>query len=70
MLAVEGEQRAEVDVGDAVGVGGAEGLAAKPVAEPRDPPAGRRVEPGVDALDLDPSGQSSAATNSSTISPR
>ena len=54
MTAVELEQRPEVDVGDAVGVGHAEALPVKPLTEPRNPPPGRRIQPGVDALDLDP----------------
>ena len=49
MRAVELEQRAEVDVGDAVGVGQAEGAALEVLARARDAAAGRRVEPGVHA---------------------
>ena len=57
MGAVEVEQRAEVDVGDAVGVGRAEALAAEPLgrAAAIRPPVGVSSA-GVDALDLDPVG--------------
>ena len=63
--AVLGEQRAEVDVGEPVRVGGAERpLAREQRLEQLDPPARRRVEPGVHALDLPrPPGHGSAAAN-------
>src|SRR6185295_12202246 len=50
---VEIEQRVEVDVGDPVGIGRAEGFAVEPSAQPRKPPASRRVPAGVDAGDLE-----------------
>ena len=52
MLAVEGEQCVQVDVGDAVGVGQAERPPAQPVCGTRHAPAGRRVEAGVEAAHL------------------
>src|SRR5215218_5023531 len=54
LLPVESQQRGEVDVGDAVGVGGAEGFPAEPSRKRLDPPAGRRVEAAVDRLDPHP----------------
>ena len=48
---VPARERREVDVGDAVAVGGVERRPAEPVEHGVDPAAGRRVEPRVDALD-------------------
>jgi hypothetical protein len=47
LLAVEGDQRADVDVGDPVAVGQAEGLVAEIVAHAAEPSAGHGLEPGV-----------------------
>ncbi len=52
VLAVEGQQVRQVDVRDPVPVGRAEGPSLQPLLEPVDPPAGRRVEAGVDAVHL------------------
>ena len=70
MAAVEGKQRVEVDVGHAIGVGGAEGAAGKAIAEARmRPPVGVSIPVSTHSTST-PSGQLSAATNSSIISPR
>jgi hypothetical protein len=50
------EQDVEVDVGDPVGVGDAERRAVEQLAGAMDPAARRRVEPGVQAPDLDAGG--------------
>ena len=63
LLAVEADGVGDVEVGDAVAVGQAEGLVADVVADPPQPAAGHGLEPGVgegdaprlggDAVDLD-----------------
>ena len=47
----------EVDVGDAVGVGQREGAIAEPIGRRRDAAAGRGVDAGIEAFDLDPGRQ-------------
>ena len=51
---VEGQQRLQIDVGEAVGVGEAEPLAAEMRAEQLNAPARWGVESGVDAAHLHP----------------
>jgi hypothetical protein len=53
-LAVEVREGGEIDVGDPVRVGGRERLVADHILRKLDPAAGRGVEPGVDATDVDP----------------
>jgi hypothetical protein len=50
---MKGEQRAEVDVGDAVRIGQAEGPPREAFRRSGDATTGRGVEPRVDALDVD-----------------
>jgi len=50
---VQREQRSQVYIGDAVRVGQAERALAQPVGCERHAPAGLRLLPGVEALDLD-----------------
>ncbi len=52
MIAVEGDEGAQVEVGDAVGVGETEGALAQVVGGAGDAPAGGGVEAGVEAAHL------------------
>ena len=66
---VEGEQRLEVDVGDAVGVGRAEAAARRRARrEQLDAPARLRLQAGVDALDRDALPASGARPTKRSIS--
>ena len=63
-------ERGEVDVGDPVPVRGVERRPAEPVEHGVDPPAGRGVEPGVDALDGDARRPVGRAANAATSAER